>query len=57
MPGFEAMQRQQQAFLKSIMGGWSGGSAPEPETAPAQKSEIDEIKKQLAELQSKLSKI
>ena len=59
MPGFDAMQRQQQAFLKSIMGGWTSGSAPEPEVAPAppQKSEIDEIKKQLAELQSKLSKI
>ena len=59
MPGFDAMQRQQQAFLKSIMGGWTSSSAPEPEVAPAppQKSEIDEIKKQLAELQSKLSKI
>ena len=55
MPGFEAMQRQQQAFLKSIMGGWSAGSKPEMDATP--KSEIDEIKRQLAELQTKLSKI
>ncbi len=55
MPGFEAMQRQQQAFLKSMMGGWSAGTAPEPEAAP--KAELDEIKKQLAELQAKLAKI
>ncbi len=59
MPGFEAMQRQQQAFLKSIMGGWSpsgpGGVRSDPEPAP--KAELDEIKKQLAELQEKLAKI
>ncbi len=59
MPGFEAMQRQQQAFLKSIMGGWSpagsGSARSDPEPAP--KAELDEIKKQLAELQEKLAKI
>ena len=32
MPGFEALQRQQQAFLKAMMVGWRGGaSGPEPE--------------------------
>lgn len=70
MPGFEALQRQQQAFLKSIMGGWAGSSGPAPEEdeeegAPAKggkakdkdKEELAQIKKQLAELQSKLSKL
>ncbi|MFC3168539.1 polyhydroxyalkanoate synthesis repressor PhaR [Paracoccus fontiphilus] len=31
VPGFEAMHRQQQAFLKAMMGGWTGSSGPEPE--------------------------
>ena len=62
MPGFEAMQRQQQAFLKSIMGGWPGtagssGPAQDEDGAPSAKDELSDIKKQLAELQSKLSKL
>jgi polyhydroxyalkanoate synthesis repressor PhaR len=62
MPGFEAMQAQQQAFLKAMTGGlpgaWGGGEAGEADTGkPAQSGELDEIKKQLAELQSKLSKL
>jgi polyhydroxyalkanoate synthesis repressor PhaR len=68
MPGFEAMQVQQQQFLRSIMGGWHGMSGPEPEesaeTPPGNaksKSEnaddLAAIKKQLAELQNKLSKL
>lgn len=62
MPGFEAMQAQQQAFLKAMTGGlpgaWSGADATEADASkPAQGSELDEIKKQLAELQSKLSKL
>ena len=62
MPGFEAMQAQQQAFMKAMMQGWgaaTGGSGPQAEaddTAPADKdADLDAIKKQLAELQSKLS--
>jgi polyhydroxyalkanoate synthesis repressor PhaR len=31
VPGFDAMHRQQQAFLKALLGGWSGTSGPEPE--------------------------
>lgn len=32
MPGFDALQRQQQMFLKAMMGGWrTGASGPEPE--------------------------
>ncbi len=62
MPGFEAMQAQQQAFLKAMTGGlpgaWSGADATGTDASkPAQGSELDEIKKQLAELQSKLSKL
>ena len=67
MPGFEALQRQQQAFLKSIMGGFPGSSGPAPEEEPEEKpkakskgqgdDDLDAIKKQLAELQSKLSKL
>ncbi|PQO23523.1 polyhydroxyalkanoate synthesis repressor PhaR [Rhodobacteraceae bacterium WD3A24] len=61
MPGFEAMQRQQQQFLKSIMGGWpdatQGGGREEGADKPAQQDDLDEIKRQLAELQARLSEI
>lgn len=63
MPGFEAMRKQQEVFMKSFMGGlpgW-GGSGPAPEqsdAAPASKDdELAQIKKQLADLQKKLSKL
>ncbi len=61
MPGFEAMQAQQEAFLKAMTGGLSGNwSGPESENAkPAgeEGEDLDAIKKQLAELQSKLNKL
>ena len=61
MPGFEAMQRQQQAFLKSIMTGWppAGSSGPErdDDAGGTSQDELAQIKKQLADLQSKLSKL
>ncbi|MFV0303458.1 MAG: polyhydroxyalkanoate synthesis repressor PhaR [Paracoccus sp. (in: a-proteobacteria)] len=80
MPGFEALQRQQQMFLKAMMGGWhTGSSGPDPEeadeaepapaprkgkTAPAPKSpptgdadDMFEIRRQLAELQNRISKL
>lgn len=62
MPGFEAMQRQQQAFLRSMMAGWgmgSGSSGPEREdaAAPRERDEVAAMKRQLAELQDKLSKL
>jgi len=59
MPGYEAMKAQQQAFLKAMTGGWAGGSSPEAETAeePGKTEDLDDIKKQLAELQEKLSKM
>jgi polyhydroxyalkanoate synthesis repressor PhaR len=59
MPGFEAMRKQQEAFLKTLMGGMPGwgGSGPAKEEEPASSDDIAEIKKQLAELQKKLSKL
>ena len=60
MPGFDLLKKQQEAFLKTVMGGMPGwsGSGPAPE-APEQTSadELAEIKKQFAELQKKLSKL
>jgi len=56
MPGFEEMQRQQKAFMKTMMAGWPGvpevGNNPKPSG-----DDLDDIKKQLADLQDKLSKI
>ena len=59
LPGFEAMQRQQQAFLKTMMGGWAAKAAEPGAEAPAaaDTSELAQIKKQLADLQAKLSKL
>lgn len=65
VPGFDALRKQQEAFMKTLLGGvpgvpgW-GGSGPAPETsAPAKDTPEDlaEIKRQLAELQQKLSKL
>ena len=53
MPGFEEMQRQQQAFMKTMMAGWPGISTP-PEHKGSE-DDLDVIKKQLADLQKKLS--
>lgn len=78
MPGFDAMQRQQQMFMKAMMGGWRGGTTgPMPEdTADAEASDgkptaaaidpasgaettddMHEIRRQLAELQRRISKL
>ena len=60
MPGFEAMQAQQQAFVKALMGGWpaagaaAGSDADKPEASDTSE-ELAEIRAQLAELQSKLA--
>ncbi|MEP2717290.1 polyhydroxyalkanoate synthesis repressor PhaR [Pseudophaeobacter sp.] len=71
IPGFDAMKAQQEAFLKAmtsglpgglsggLSGGW-GGSSPVPEEpAEAEESgeDLDAIKRQLSELQDKLSKL
>jgi polyhydroxyalkanoate synthesis repressor PhaR len=64
MPGFDAMQAQQEAFMKAMTGGMAQGwTAPtagqdEPKAAPSEnKGDLDGIKQQLADLQEKLSKL
>ncbi|PTV97669.1 polyhydroxyalkanoate synthesis repressor PhaR [Rhodobacter aestuarii] len=59
MPGFEALQRQQEAFLKSMMAGWGAavGEGDASADGSGGREELDAIKKQLADLQSKLSKL
>nr|WP_209037572.1 polyhydroxyalkanoate synthesis repressor PhaR [Mameliella alba] len=52
--GFEAMQAQQEAFLKAM-----GGQLPDDEQKPSKESkeDLETIKKQLSDLQAKLSKL
>ena len=63
MPGFDAMRKQQEAFMKTMMGGipgWSQTAAPgttKAEPDPGAADELAEIKRQFAELQKKLSKL
>ena len=59
VPGFDVLRKQQEAFLKTMMVGMPGwsGSGPAKEEEPAASDDIAEIKKQLAELQKKLSKL
>jgi polyhydroxyalkanoate synthesis repressor PhaR len=61
MPGMDAMRAQQEAFMKAMTGNLGGmgtmpGGAAQPE-GEAEGEDLDEIKKQLAELQQKLSKM
>lgn len=61
MPGFDALQAQQEAFLKAMSGGMAGWKMPGAEERGGEKGgkddDLDAIKKQLAELQSKLNKM
>lgn len=58
LTGFEAMQRQQKAFLAKLVPGWTADKADEtPEATSDDKREIEDIKNQLAELKEKLSKL
>ena len=59
MPGFDAMQAQQEAFVKAMTGKWPANTeAGGDEKAKKQGGDdLDAIKKQLAELQDKLSKM
>lgn len=63
MPGFEALQAQQQAFLQQMMAGWgsTGPSGPEMEGDSDGKGDgkedLSAIRKQLAELQSRINKM
>jgi polyhydroxyalkanoate synthesis repressor PhaR len=56
-PGLEALQAQQKAFLKAMSGGMAGWPGSQPAPEEEEKSDLDDIKKQLAELQRKLSKL
>lgn len=57
IPGFEALQRQQRAFLRAMSGGWPGGSGPEKDedAAGGKDEDMSEIRRQLAELQKKIA--
>lgn len=65
MPGFDAMRAQQEAFFKAMTGGIGGWKDPDDAEgedtqtaeAPAPEEELEAIKRQLAELQTKLSKM
>ncbi|ARJ68337.1 polyhydroxyalkanoate synthesis repressor PhaR [Paracoccus contaminans] len=66
MPGFAEMQRQQQAFLRAMMAGWTGPALgagdPSPSGTRAQpdaplSAEAEDIRRQLAELQARISRL
>ena len=60
MPGFDLMRKQQEAFMKTMMGGvpgWAGSGPAKEGAAQDPAEELAEIKKQFAELQKKLSKL
>lgn len=64
MPGFEALRRQQEMFLKAMSSGWPASSGPgrdeDEEAAPSTSTtgdDMSEIRRQLAELQKRISKL
>jgi hypothetical protein len=69
MPGMEAMRAQQEAFMKAMTGGLGGlgglgstgpgrgGDEDDGATDTPAGDDLDTIRKQLAELQDKLSKL
>lgn len=64
MPGFEAMKAQQEQFMRAMTGGfgaaWNTGETNSPDEKAKATSEtegLDDIKRQLAELQAKLNKL
>ncbi len=57
MPGFDAMKAQQAAFIKAMTGGWAAAGVAANEQPAEADDDLDAIKRQLAELQTKLSKM
>lgn len=62
MPGFEAMQRQQMAFLESMVSGWQTLAEKEKKDAGTAETEdededLGEIRRQLTALEAKLAKM
>lgn len=64
VPGFEQMQKQQRAFLETMMGGWTAAGTTtavdteensEASVSSEDANEIEDIKRQLADLQKKLA--
>ncbi|MBM9594283.1 polyhydroxyalkanoate synthesis repressor PhaR [Roseitranquillus sediminis] len=59
-PGYDAIRAQQEAFFKAMTGGMAGTwpqSQPPKDEAKSEPSDLADIKRQLAELQDKLSKL
>ena len=57
LSGFEAVQAQQEAFLKAMMPPVGETSEPRQSTPRDGKEDLDDIRKQLSELQEKLSRM
>ena len=60
MPGYEAMKAQQEMFLKAMTGGMSGAwgtSSPSPQDGSDGGDDLNDIKRELAELQEKLARM
>lgn len=57
MPGLDQIKQQQEAFMKTMMGGWAAATSSEPEPEKGDGSELDQIKQQLAEMQAALAKM
>ncbi|MCC5975711.1 MAG: polyhydroxyalkanoate synthesis repressor PhaR [Rubellimicrobium sp.] len=59
LPGFDAMRAQQEAFFKAMTGGMMpGAGSDDPGTeAPPQGDDLEAIRKQLSELQARLSRL
>ncbi|WP_420859144.1 polyhydroxyalkanoate synthesis repressor PhaR [Marivivens marinus] len=57
LPGFEAMRAQQEAFFKAMTGGMMGTSSPQPSEDEGKGEGLDDIKRELAALQEKLSRM
>ncbi len=56
--GLEGWQQKQQEFMAAMMGNWGRKDVEDaPEVAEPETEDLDEIKKQLAELQAKLAKL
>ena len=67
IPGFEAIKTQQEAFIKAMTGGMTAGWSERDKTSESAASgaeatsgnseDLDEIKRQLADLQTKLNRL
>lgn len=51
------MKAQQEAFLKAMTGSWPGTSAEDGQPEGKSEDEMNDIKRQLAELQEKMAKL